>query len=116
MGKAASVVEMQEGAAGTGLLKKVWEYQCPIDPRSGLVAYPSGGFVTELNDNSLFICMGIGINKIFILNRQKQITWSAYPELWSPQEKKWTVAGPYRTNVFEGPKNLEKLVWGSGIK
>ncbi len=39
-----------------------------------------GGNVIELPDGSLFSCMGGSYSKVFIVNMNKEILWSALPE------------------------------------
>jgi hypothetical protein len=111
-GNAATVIMMKEPTAQGEKLKKIWEYVCPVEAGSPAI-FTTGGNVTELNDHSLFVCMGATLSKILIVNMDKKITWSALPETWSYVEKKWKMVSQYRANIFEGKKNIEKLVWSA---
>ncbi len=114
-GKAATVILMKEPGPGEEGLKKVWEYVCPVEAGRPPL-FTTGGNVVELKDHSLLVCMGLTMNKILIVGRDKKIAWSAFNEAWSPYEKKWWVLPQYRTNIIEGRKNLEKLIWNVETK
>jgi hypothetical protein len=78
---------LKEPSFGKGPLKKVWEYNCTYKS-AGSKQSLSGGYVKELPDNSLFVSMGHPYSKLFIINRDKKIIWSALPEKRDPIEKK----------------------------
>ena len=103
--------------AGKSKLKKCWEYQCTTDDNGATnnnfhALFMSGGDVKELKDNSLFVCMGGTYSKIFILNRNKEISWSAIPEVYLQTEKRWSALPQYRANIIEGAADIQKLVLG----
>jgi hypothetical protein len=67
--------------------KLLWEYKCMTDDQQPLMA-TAGGSVTELEDGCILVCLG-SINRVFIVNRKKQIIWDAYTEMktnniWQP--------------------------------
>jgi len=97
-------------------LKKIWEYEC--NPMHAGVTKRAkikpAGNVTELPDHSIFAQMSWGYSSVFIINRNKQILWSAYPEIWNPTEQKWDVLlYQYRASIITDPKQLEQMVWNA---
>jgi hypothetical protein len=75
----------------------------------------SGGNVIELPDRSLFVCMNSDYGKIFIVNLDKKILWSAVNEKWRQNEKRWLpIPQQYRASIISR-KDLEKLIWKSEI-
>jgi len=76
------IVKMEQPKNASGQLKEKWIYTCTIDsPRLKQdYIFPMGGNVIELPDGSLFSCMGGSYSKVFIVNMNKEILWSALPE------------------------------------
>lgn len=91
-------------------LKKVWEYQCSVENNMPF-EFPTGGSVVELPDHSLFVCMGSEYGKVFIVNMDKKVLWSAIPEHWDPDKNKWEAVRGYRASMIIDDKALENLVW-----
>jgi arylsulfotransferase ASST len=106
-----SVVMLKEPAPGKGDPEKIWEYICTVEgnyPKK----FPGGGSVLELPDRSLFVCMGSDYSKIFIVNRNKEILWSALPETYVPNERRWKGTRQYRANIISR-HDMERLIWNS---
>ncbi len=94
-------------------LKKIWEFNCSVEPEYDKTRFISGGNVIELTDESLFVCMGSSYSKVFIVNPAKKILWSALPEKWNIDQKKWLPISQYRASIIYDRKILEDLVWNS---
>jgi hypothetical protein len=114
------VTLLQEPTKANAELKKIWEYECTPDSDYAKKNYlmkdikGGGGNVMELPDHSLFVCMGaLSYCKLFIVDRAKEILWSAIPEKYFPSEQKWIIVPQYRASIFEGEKNIEKLIWNA---
>ncbi len=108
--KLPTVLAVQK--APNGDMEKTWEYVCSMDGNyTG--SFIQGGNVIELSDNLFFVSMGVPYSKIFIVNRDKEILWSALPEKWNPDQKKWDVIGQYRSSIILDKKKLEKLIWNT---
>jgi hypothetical protein len=131
-----SVIMMREPGARSGSLEKIWEYRCStdginIDPsmkknfekkellakmkmrsNPGPLATPhltTGGNVLELPDGSMFVCMNSQFNKMFIVNRNRQILWSAVPERKS-QEGGWHITSEQYRAYIISRDDLDKLI------
>lgn len=114
-GKAPKIKMLQEQKVDVAPLKKIWEYQCTIDDNYPQSA-PSGGNVIELPDRSLFVAMAGPYSKLFIVNMNKQVLWSALPEIWNSNEKKWLAYGQYRASIIADAQKLETLIWQKQTK
>jgi hypothetical protein len=138
-----TVVIMKEPDSEKGNLVKVWEYECNIDGinvsplmkkafeqrkllakknmvrkswKGTLLHVTSGGNVIEMPDHSLFVCMNTQYSKIFIVNRDKKILWSAVPEKWNPGNNEWYITyDQYRASIVT-PKELDNLIWNAEQK
>ena len=122
-----TVLMLKQPPAGKDTLEKVWEFECPIDSgaeRNRMGTFNFGGDILELPDNNLFVCMGGTCGKLFIVNKDKQILWSAQPEKWDPSASQWTKdgstldnnmkEGAYRASIITRA-DLESLVWGEHV-
>jgi Arylsulfotransferase (ASST) len=121
MTSGSKLVVMQEPVGRKGKLKTVWEFECPMD-NIPVVNMPvkmkatSGGCVQELPDQSLFAIMSAMECKLFIVNMNKEILWSALPEKWNEEQKIWQLNyGSYRANLIFNARNMEQLIWGENI-
>jgi len=97
--------------------KKVWEYKCVIDSinetKQVQNPFSSNGDVIELPDQSLFAYMSGGVySRLFIVNPDKEILWSASAEEWDANEKKWKGLLQYRASIISSTADLEHLIWG----
>ena len=108
----SSTIEIfKEPDSDEGNLEKIWEYPCSteIHTQDG---FPAGGNVIELSDKSIFVSTAAPDNKLFIINLNKEILWSAAPERWSSEEKKWVAITEYRASIIENRKLMELLIIG----
>jgi hypothetical protein len=108
-----SVVILSEPQRAGDSLKKVWEYICTVEgdyPKK----FGAGGSAIELPDHSMLVCMGNAYSKIFIVTRDKNVTWSALPEMHIETDNIWANVKQYRANVIYRDK-LEKLIWKAEI-
>lgn len=112
-----TIVKLQEPGPGKTELKKIWEYQCTVEPQDaaaiGNTRFVSGGSVTELPDQTMLVMMGLPYPKVFIVNNDKKVLWSAVPERYDPIAKKWTYTDQYRACLITSRKDLEQLIWNS---
>ena len=116
-GAPPSVLMMQEPVSGKGGLKKIWEYECPIDGVNDTSIHPkyifsSGGNVAELPDHSFFVSMCANFySKVFIVSKDKNVLWSAIPETKNEATEKWGMTSFYEANIIKSPKLLENFIW-----
>ena len=123
-----SILVLKQPGIGKDTLDKLWEFDCPIDSgadRSRMGAFSFGGNILELQGKEFFVCMGGTCGKLFIVNKDKQILWSAQPEKWDASINKWSKdgatldnnmkEGSYRASIITRTE-LERLVWGEGIQ
>jgi hypothetical protein len=111
-----TVVKLKEPGPGGSDLKKIWEYQCTVE-KDGIAVignsrFVSGGSVTELPDKTMLVMMGLPYPKVFIVNNDKKVLWSAIPERFDPFAKKWAYTDQYRAYLLQR-KDLEQLIWNS---
>ena len=100
-------------------LKKKWEYTCELQGNSlkRHFQFRSGGNVIELPDRSIFTSLSTDLySNVFIVNKGKQILWSAMPEKWDQVETKWKPVFQYRASIVTQPKEIEQLIWNGTIK
>ncbi len=109
-----TIVLLQEPSEAGDNLKKVWEYTCTADDTK-IKRFPSGGNVIELPDYSFFVCMGSEYSKMFIVNRDKEVLWSALPEKHHESEPDFRGNRNYRANIITR-KYLEQLIWSAEKK
>ncbi len=119
-----TVLKLKHPSSGKDTLEKMWEFDCPLDSgtnRSKMGAFSFGGNILELPGQELFVCMGGTCGKLFIVNKDKQVLWSAQPEKWDASINKWSKdgatldnnmkEGSYRASIINRAE-LENLVWG----
>jgi len=106
-----TIVKFQEPRFKGDSLKKIWEFTCEIESDAPK-RFGSGGSVFEMADSSMFVCMGARYSKMFIVNPDKQIKWSALPERYSQMDKKWSICKQYRANIISR-NDLESLIWNA---
>jgi hypothetical protein len=106
---------MTEPPAGKDPLKINWEYKCSMDDKDGYTTtgLNAGGNVTELPGQCVFASMGMQYSKLFIVNRNKEIVWSAMSEKWDEQQKKWQMTSSYKASIITTRKDLEQLIWNA---
>ncbi len=106
-----TVVMMQEPVSLSDTLKKVWEFNCTVEGKFNK-NFAMGGNAIELPDRSLFVNMGSKYSKLFIVDREKKVFWSALPERYIETEKRWVPIYEYRANIISR-KDLERLIWNA---
>jgi len=136
-------VEVMEEPSGYGdTLKRIWEYQCNLDglsdsekiafdhkmehkkqrarKRPAMVAakiqLTAGGNVEELADGSMFVSSCGTFSKLFVINKQKEVTWNAVYEAWHAGSDAWTQRSIYRASIIPTRDALEQLIWNSQDK
>jgi hypothetical protein len=107
-----SVVMMKEPVTAKESLKKIWEFQCPVDTAVH-GGYPSGGNVAELPGNEILVSMAYPDSKVFITGLNKEILWSSVTEKWNASSAKWESVNLYRASIIPSRKELEALVWNA---
>ena len=107
----------RESAPGKNKLEKIWSYPCTIDDPDMAkehLSFISGGSVQELPGGELLASMSEPYSKVFIVNRDKKILWSAIPEKYDATLKKWGhPVELYRASIITTQKELEQLIWNS---
>ncbi len=111
------IMMMQEPAPLKTELKTIWEYECTVEgpDRESIASnkFNSSGYVQELPDKSMLVMMGAPYPKMFIVDHDKRIQWSAMPERYDTQEKKWKMFTElYRVSMISR-KQMEQLIWNS---
>ena len=134
VGVPPTVLVMQQPDNTEGALKKVWEFNCTNDDviaqkhketlepgyANGLklnpqipsvISYERGGNVIELPDHSFFVDECGKVGKVFIVDKDKQVLWSAFPESFGSELHVWNAITNYRASIITDPKDLEKLIF-----
>ncbi len=114
-GNAPKVKILKEQAGEKMGIKKIWEYDCVVEGTFPKEA-PTGGNVIELSDHSAFVSMGGAYSKVFIVNMDKKELWSALPERWVAEERKWCAVKQYRASIINNRDDMERLIWGKDNK
>ncbi len=114
----SKLVVMKQPSDPYDSLEVKWEYNCTIDFKRDSIAYsfPIGGNVLELPDNSLLACMGGNYSKVFIVNMNKKILWSALPEIWNKDRKRWEEQYSFHASIITSKEDLEHLIWGEKLE
>jgi Arylsulfotransferase (ASST) len=96
------------------VLNKVWDFDCPLP--AGItqpMQFVAGGNAVELADHSFFVSMyGDFYARVFIVNKDKKITWCVSPEAWNPTTNQWQGFDFYRASVVADPHLLNDFVLG----
>lgn len=111
-GKPPKVKILKEPVSKDDSLKIIWEYECTTEGMEP-IRFGGGGNVIELPGNALFVSMNSPYYKVFIVNNDKHILWSAISEKWNAEEKKWDIIPQYRASIIPGHKELEQLICNS---
>ncbi len=116
-GETPTIVVMKQPKTPKEKISKIWEYVCPLEEAdkkdSTNYIFRTGGSVQELPDGEIFSCMSTEYSKLFIVNKNKEVLWSAMPEKWNPTKNAWERAHSFKANMICSRKDLEKLVWSS---
>lgn len=110
-----TLIVMKQPVDGKGQLEKVWEYSCTVEDTSFIrvygAEYTKGGSMAELQGGEFFACMGGTYSKVFIVNKDKAVLWSALPEKWDVKQQKWLPYYSYRADFIPDMAALERLIW-----
>jgi arylsulfotransferase ASST len=115
-------------------LEKLWQYDCTLNGMSEsevsdynkheqqvqavsrrdssmslTMRLTSGGNAVELPGGSFLVTMSGSFGKIFIVNKNKKICWSAVPEVRIFSDAAWAAVGSYRASIITRPQ-LQKLI------
>ena len=112
-----SIVMMQKTKDNKVGLKKTWEYECNVD-YTGITSprpynFAVGGGVYELPDQSFLVTLAGSSSNVFIVNKKKEILWSAVCERYNRVTKQWNYVLNYRSSMITSRKELERLIWNS---
>jgi Arylsulfotransferase (ASST) len=107
------IIGFQEPGPGKNNLREAWLYTCTVEdsPKVAPFEWEAGGNLMQLPDSNLFVCMGGSYCKIFILNKNKEVLWSALPEHWQQKYNQWMPEPGYRASIVSR-KDLETIIWG----
>ncbi|NCX95378.1 MAG: hypothetical protein EBX41_03015 [Chitinophagia bacterium] len=98
-------------------LRKTWEMDCPSEENSPIQQSEkrstSGGNVIPMKGGNLFVSLCTPYSTLFIVNRKKQILWSAKMQRKNIDLNKWQPQETYRASLIEGNANMEKLIWNA---
>ena len=110
------IIIMKEPTVKSGKLEKIWEFECKVDKSLSLVPTRRsrpGGNIIELPDHSLFASASCAFTAVFIVNKEKKVTWCGVPEFWQPKDNSWRAEYQYRASIIKSRKELETLIWNS---
>ena len=105
-----SVVMLKEPRFDGDSLKKVWEFSCVADGSNK--RFRQGGNVIELQNGSMFVCMGSEYSELMIVNKEKKTSWRALPEKFQDVDNVWMPVHEYRANIISRVE-LEQMIWRS---
>jgi hypothetical protein len=114
-GAVPKIVIVEEPNDGKSDLKKIWEYDCPMEGGATFARVPfaSGGNVLELADHDMFASVTNDVYAdIFIVSADKKILWSAIPEKYNLVEVNWDPLFQYRASIITSRKEFNSLLWG----
>jgi len=97
-------------------IKVEWEFQCPVTEIAGgskMGENPGGGNVKLLPDKSMFVSTGLRSGAMFIVSLDKNILWSAVPQVWNKAAKRWDMILSYKSYMLSDQKRLEQLIWNA---
>ena len=102
---------------GGNVLENVWRYDCfevtPVKERRIAYNFSRGGNMVTLPNGNIFIANCSPACNIFIVDRNKNVLWSAQPEAWSVFDKKWVTSTQYKPSLVNGKEELEKMIWNT---
>lgn len=99
---------IREPRSGEQFPEIIWEYLCGTDS-VGTKKFASGGNVCELPGRSFFACLGGEYSKVFIVDYDKTVVWSALPEFKA--DGIWVNNHQYRAGIIDSRKKLETLLF-----
>ncbi len=114
-GATPTIIVMKEPVKKNSQPEKIWEFSCPESANTSK-GYLSGGNVQELPDGSFFVSMAYPDSKLFIVNKNKEVLWTAIAERYNKDSKTWDNENLYRASIITNKKDFEKLVWNAAIR
>ena len=118
-GGVPTVLMIHESKTGQEKPEKIWEYICRVEDmpaKKETAATSAGGNVWELPHQSIFVSMCSVYSAVFIIDRDKNILWSAIPEKWNKTQNHWQGTDQYRASIINNRRQFERLIWGETIK
>ena len=118
-GAAPRIIRLQESSSGKNQLKKIWEFECPMEGGASYIRVPfaSGGNVTELPGGAMFSSLANDVySNVFIVSANKKILWSAIPEKMNQVENKWETLYQYRASIICNEKDIAAMIWESNMR
>ncbi len=109
-----SLVIMKEPANKKERLKKIWEFEVPVEAaqRNELRSLDKSHFgsVLELPDMNLFASACSPYGNVFIVNRNKEVRWHAVTEKHDSTSNKWTATPNYRASFIRSRAELNRVI------
>jgi hypothetical protein len=108
-----TVVMLKEPISASDTFQKIWEYTCSVErefPEGFRRIFISGGNAKELADRSMYVNMSSEYSKFFLVDRGKQVLWSALPERFMEPDDKWVPIHEYRSDIISRGQ-LEQMIW-----
>jgi hypothetical protein len=118
-GEAPKIVKLREPTRKGEGVTKIWEYPCPLEgantEKAASARITTGGSVYELPDGSIFTSLCSPYASVFIVSPEKEILWSAIPELLSKAEGRWVLLPQYRASIITDPRKIEYVARNTNL-
>ncbi len=110
-GNYANILKLKESG---NELQKEWDFNTKLilNDRRLMSGGSAGGNVVVLPDGNIFVSMSTPYGDIFIADINKNIVWSAFYEVFQPNENTWSESPKYRASIISR-QQLEGLIWRS---
>lgn len=108
-GASATVLLLKEPEKETDTIKKIWEYECPGGEN---VIHSAGGSAQELPGDRFFINVGGSHSNLLVVNKAKDVLWSAFPENYTRLHAHWRATYEYRATLISRAQ-LEHFLWSA---
>ncbi len=109
-----SIVMMKEPANNNERLKKIWEFEVPVEEaqKNELRSLDKSHFgsVLELPDMNLFASACSPYGNVFIVNRSKEVLFHAVSEKYDSSSNKWNAQPTYRASFIASRAALNKVI------
>jgi hypothetical protein len=96
-----------------GKLEKAWQMDCTSDDFQGPIK-GGGGCVKPLKNGDLLVLMNCPYSKAFIVDKNKEVQWSAICEMKDEASESWSIAPSYRASIINQDE-LEQIIWSSEL-
>jgi hypothetical protein len=118
------IVVIQEPQNANEKAAITWTYDCPVEPLTtklsgtaqGKGSGTSGGNVMELPGGHFFASLCAPYGLLFIVNKDKQVVWSAQAERWNPTENAYRAYPQYRASIISSKEQMEQLIWNAAVE